>query len=164
MCAVASTHFLHRHPIRLSLSLLRTYINTYIGVWWERLFVVTAPPLGLSSSLRGGIASWWALALLGGLTVCRWHWLTLEKDRETQLFIIPALYKNIKLTHFCHCMGLRCEETHTRNHSVDMSSGKDEEKYAGQNQILTESPIKTHNNTHIRTHQCTASTADVSTG
>lgn len=57
--------------------------NTYVGMWRERLFVVTAPSLGLSSSLRGGVTSWWALALFIWLAVCRWHRLTLGGKEKT---------------------------------------------------------------------------------
>lgn len=60
----------------------RTYKNTYIGVWRKGFFVLTAPPLRLRSSLRGGVASWRALAVLVGLTVCRRGRLTLKKQKS----------------------------------------------------------------------------------
>ena len=86
-CAAALTQFPPGPYLKLNLSHLtrtRTNTSTYIGVWRKGLFVITAPPLRLGSSLRGGVSSWRALALLSGLTVCRRHWLTLERDKDTE--------------------------------------------------------------------------------
>lgn len=118
----------------------RTHTDTYIGVWRKWLFVITAPPLCLSSSLRGGVASWRALALLSWLTVCWWHWLTLEKDKDTNTSMntqtrtnttpVKAgdesqsedIERHIEQTHKTHphppMYRLWCEEICTHNHCI----------------------------------------------
>lgn len=83
LCASAASPLGDRHRLRL-VSFWRGLGRggTYIGVRRQRLFVLTSPPLRLGSSLRGGVASRRALALLGGLAVSRRGRLALGETRE----------------------------------------------------------------------------------
>lgn len=67
-CASTSPPLGDRHGLRLVS--FGQDSATYIGVRRQGLFVLASPPLRLGTSLRGGVASRRALALLGGLTVC----------------------------------------------------------------------------------------------
>lgn len=83
LCASAASPLGDRHRLRLvSFSQGLGHGGTYIGVRRQRLFVLTSPPLRLGSSLRGGVASRRALALLGGLAVSRRGRLALGETRE----------------------------------------------------------------------------------